>query len=91
MEEEGGSQVEPEKVVGFEGEANEVSYTKRDLLLYALGIGCVCYAIQLRTAVYGWDGCYVLFGPPSPFWSGIDRLRIGKSVDRSMHSLPTHH
>ena len=31
--------VEPDKVVGHEGEANEVSYTKRDLLLYALGIG----------------------------------------------------
>jgi len=31
--------VEPDKVVGFEGEANEVAYTKRDLLLYALGIG----------------------------------------------------
>lgn len=36
-----GDRVEPDKVVGFEGEANEVSYTKRDLLLYALGIGCV--------------------------------------------------
>lgn len=35
--------MEPDKVVGFEGEANEVSYTKRDLLLYALGIGCVPY------------------------------------------------
>lgn len=40
MEEEP-SKVEPEKVVGFEGETNEVSYTKRDLLLYALGIGYV--------------------------------------------------
>lgn len=48
--------MEPEKVVGFEGEANEVSYTKRDLLLYALGIGCVC--------TYVWwvgRGCWVCF------------------------------
>lgn len=31
--------VDAEKVVGFEGEAHAVSYNKRDLLLYALGIG----------------------------------------------------
>jgi hypothetical protein len=37
----GEDKVEPDKVVGFEGEVNEVAYTKRDLLLYALGIGYV--------------------------------------------------
>jgi len=31
--------VQPELVVGHEGEVNEVSYTKRDLLIYAVGIG----------------------------------------------------
>lgn len=31
--------VQPDLVVGHEGEANKVSYTKRDLLLYAAGIG----------------------------------------------------
>lgn len=47
-------QVEPDKVVGFEGEAHEVSYTKRDLLLYALGIGCVLVGLAC-----GWlDGCF---------------------------------
>jgi hypothetical protein len=33
--------VQPDLVVGHEGEANEVSYTKRDLLIYAVGIGYV--------------------------------------------------
>lgn len=32
-------EVDAAKVLGFEGEAHQVSYTKRDLLLYALGIG----------------------------------------------------
>jgi hypothetical protein len=31
--------VQPELVVGFEGEEHPVSYTRRDLLVYALGIG----------------------------------------------------
>ena len=42
--------VEPDKVVGFEGEANEVAYTKRDLLLYALGIGYETGRIDGRAA-----------------------------------------
>lgn len=32
--------VDTNQVVGHQGEPNEVSYTKRDLLLYAIGIGC---------------------------------------------------
>ncbi|GAB5035900.1 peroxisomal hydratase-dehydrogenase- [Nannochloropsis oceanica] len=32
--------VQPDLVVGHEGDTNEVSYTKRDLLIYAVGIGC---------------------------------------------------
>lgn len=31
--------VQPDLVVGHEGDPNEVSYNKRDLLAYALGIG----------------------------------------------------
>jgi len=31
--------IQPDLVVGHESEPNEVSYNKRDLIIYALGIG----------------------------------------------------